>query len=78
MTERELIIAAKIFQANCGANGNKVSFADSCKVVILSAIAGKIRENGYVASHAEIYILLELMETYRRPWYMFWKRKSRN
>jgi hypothetical protein len=78
MTERELINSAKIFQANCGANGNKVSFADACKVVILSTIEGKVNSNGYIASQAEIYILFELMETYQRPWWKFWKQKSRN
>jgi hypothetical protein len=78
MTERELVIAAKIFQANSGANGHKVSFADSCKIVILSAINEKIEFRGYSVSQTEIYEMFELMETYQRPWWKFWKQKSRN
>lgn len=83
MTERELINSAKIFQANCGANGNRVSFADSCKVVLLSHIEIRLGSSGLLPiEHKQTELLFksvfDLMKTYQRPWWKFWKRKSRN
>jgi hypothetical protein len=38
MTERELITQAKILYGNCISNGDKISFADACKITLLARI----------------------------------------
>jgi len=39
MTEKDLINRAKVFQGNRALEGDKVKFADCCKIVLLSDIA---------------------------------------
>jgi hypothetical protein len=69
MTEKELIRAAKTFKANCDANGDKLTFADSCKVVLLSRIIDKEREE---FSPKELELVLMLVRNPRKAWYRFW------
>jgi len=75
MNERELVTAAQIFQANCGANKLKVSFADCLKVVLLSKLLEK-RPNMYGANESfspgEMELILKLVQGRPRAWYRFW------
>ena len=75
MTERELITAAQIFMANCGANKMKISFADSLKVVLMSKLLEK-NPNMYGAkeefSPGELELILRLIQNRKRAWYRFW------
>jgi hypothetical protein len=69
MTEKELIIAAKIFRANCGANGDEISYTDSLKIVLLSKIVeGRDRDP---LSQGEMELVARLITT-KNPWYKFW------
>lgn len=40
-SEKELIRRAKTFRANCAANGDKLSFAESCQIVLLCEFIDK-------------------------------------
>jgi hypothetical protein len=68
MTEKELIRAAKTFKANCDANGDKLSFGDSCKVILLSRIIDKEREE---FSPKELELVLKLVQNPKKAWYRF-------
>lgn len=72
MTEKELVTAAQIFQANCGMNKIKISFSDSCKVVLLSRLVDQGRE----FTSGELNLLLRLIQGKGRWrynwWYKFW------
>jgi len=64
MTERELIYAAKVFQGNCGANGDKISFGESCKVVLLARLV----DNSRNFTISELELLLQMIRN-KKPWY---------
>ena len=67
MTETELIIAAKVFRGNSLLNGDKISYSDSLKVVLLS----RLIDNGKEFSPGELELILRLIRN-RKPWYQFW------
>lgn len=71
ITEKQLINSAKIFQSNCRLNGDKVSFSDACKVVLLAEISNQfstkeLEDNDKVSNAMVMYANL-----ISRP---FWKR----
>jgi hypothetical protein len=69
MTEKELIHRAKVFQANSGMNGDKVSYSDACKIVLLSEIVG--RGYGFAPGKYELVLIARLLKA-SQPWYRFW------
>ena len=68
LTERDLIHSAKVFRNNCGANGDNISFIDACKVVILSKILERGRDE---LTNAEMELVLKLIRD-KKAWYKFW------
>jgi len=67
MTEKELINRVKVFQGNCLLNGDKISFGDCCKVILLSELIARGRE----LSASEMQLVLKLIRD-GKAWYRFW------
>jgi hypothetical protein len=68
ITEKELIIAAKTFRANCIANGDKMPFPDACKIVLLAEIAGCGVAN--MSPEELAWVCRKIIIA--RPWWKFW------
>lgn len=68
LTEKELVNQAKVFQGNCLLNGDRITFIDSCKVIILSKILERGRDE---LSNAEMELVLKLIRD-KKAWYRFW------
>lgn len=68
MTEKELINSVQVFRGNCLLNGDKISFADACKVVLLS----RILDNRNAFTTREMEVLLKLVQGKRIYWWKFW------
>jgi len=65
ITEKELIRAAKTFRANCIADGDKMTLADACKIVLLTELFSR--------DHTlEQTIAYYRMVNDPRPWWKFW------
>jgi hypothetical protein len=69
MTEKELINRAKIFRSNCEMNGDKISFADACKVVLFAAfIDYSIEGDTYIVRDDLVKIYRDLVRD-KKPWW---------
>jgi hypothetical protein len=68
LTEKQMINSVKVFQGNCLLNGDKISFADACKVVLLSKLVDQERN----FTNPEMEILLLLVQGRKKVWYKFW------
>jgi hypothetical protein len=69
ITEKELIIAAKTFRANCIANSEKMSFEEACKIVLLSEMSERI------LNPVDMQRLINTIYHQRHwhRWWEFWK-----
>lgn len=67
MIEKDLIHRAKVFQGNSRLNGDKISYQDCLKVVLLSDLVDSKRE----FTTGEMELILRLVQN-KKPWYKFW------
>lgn len=74
MNEKELVNSAKIFQGNQLLNGEKISYADCLKVILLSKMLERKSAMGVADAFTtgEMELILKLIQGRKRAWYKFW------
>jgi hypothetical protein len=74
MTQNELFIRAKNFRQSCYDNKEKVSFGDSCKVVLLAELtemSADFKINGKSARQmTEFWAIVKM--AMNKPWWKLW------